>query len=303
MIPQTVGAKYDAGKVAKIHCIKNDKLEDLNIKNKCYLLMIVFEGSVSFKCKNKIFEAEGPCFVCFDETENPKLIKQKGLKCNSIYFNPEFLNINMSFERIRREDYEHLALMHDMFLLKPFTDSEKFVYLLFEEYISNLSLWFDNLEEELKIQRDWYWSCRSRSYFMEIILLLERVYGIIETKEPKQIKKIKNKHLKSALIYIESHYNKSITLEDITTSASMNHTSLTKIFKEELNTTPMDYFWKHRISVAKKHLEFTNLPVKDISIRCGFKTVQHFTRKFEQYMGVTPVVFRKNSVKERKSAF
>ncbi len=113
----------------------------------------------------------GPCFVCFDEREQPKLVKKRGLKCDAIYFHPMFLNINMTFQLVHSGSYEQVATSHDLFLLKPFTDEKRFVFPLFEEYTDNLNRLFLRLENELKEQNDWYWSCRSRSYFMEIILM------------------------------------------------------------------------------------------------------------------------------------
>ena len=210
----------------------------------------------------------------------------------------------MTFQLVHSGSYEQVATSHDLFLLRPFTDDKRFVFPLFEEYTDNLNRLFLRLENELKDQRDWYWSCRSRSYFMEMILILERAYGIIGQDElGTSINKIKNPHLKNAVIYIESHYHENITLENITKSASMNHSTLTQLFKDELSITPIEYLWQYRINVAKKHLEFTSLPVKDISMRCGFKTVQHFSRKFEKYTNNTPTAFRDKAVSERKSAF
>ena len=139
---------------------------------------------------------------------------------------------------------------------------------------------------------------------MEIILMLERAYGLIGQDDSGiTINKIKNPHLKNAVIFIESHYPESITLESITKAASMNHSTLTQLFKEELYMTPVEYLWQYRITVAKKHLEFTNLPIKDISIRCGFKTIQHFSRKFEAFTNNSPTAFRNMAVAERKAAF
>ncbi len=304
MIPQTVGRDYDVGRIAQVQCVKNDSLKDLDIKEHCFLLMIIHEGNAYFQVGDLTFEAVGPCFVCFDEREQPKLIRKRGLKCDSIYFHPKFLNVNMSFERVHSGNYQQIALNHDMFLLKPFTDIERYVYPIFDDYLDNISRLFSRLESELKSQADWYWSCRSRSFFMEIILMLERAYGIIgQSDAGNVVNRIKNKHLRNAVIYIESHYHENMTLEIIAKSASMNHSTLTQLFKEELGTTPMEYLWKHRITVAKKHLEFTNLPIKDISARCGFKTIQHFSRKFESYTESTPTSFREIAVAKRKAAF
>lgn len=304
MIPQTIGHKYDVGKIASIQCVKNDTLKDLEIKTHCFLMLIIREGTAYFQVGDMAFEAVGPCFVCFDEREQPKLIRKRGLKCDAIYFHPKFLNANMTFQLVHSGSYEQVATSHDLFLLKPFTDDKRFVFPLFEEYIDNLNRLFNNLEEELKEQHDWYWSCRSRSYFMEIILMLERAYGIIKQEDSeKSINKIKNPHLKNAVIFIESHYWENITLENITKAASLNHSTLTQLFKDEFGMTPIKYLWQYRISVAKKHLEFTSLPVKDISIRCGFKTSQHFSRKFEKFTNCSPTAFRDMAVARRKAAF
>lgn len=304
MIPQTVGREFDVGKIASVQCVKNDNLGDLDIKGHCFLMLIIYEGSAYFQVEDFVFEAIGPCFVCFDEREQPKLVRKSDLKCDSIYFHPIFLNINMTFERVHSDNYEQVATSHDMFLLRPFTDKNRFVFPLFEEYTDNLNRLFLKLENELHYQHDWYWSCRSRSYFLEMILLLERAYGIIgQDNSEAPTNKIKNSHLRNAVIYIESHYHENLTLQSIAKASAMNHSTLTQLFKSELYVTPIEYLWQYRITVAKKHLEFTSLPIKDISMRCGFKTNQHFSRKFEEYTGTTPTSFRNAAVEKRKAAF
>ena len=302
MKPETIGRQYNVGKIAAVQCVKNDTFKDSNIKDNCFWLIIIYDGKAQFQVGDITFEAEGPCFVCFDETQQPKLLKKRGLKCDSIYFHPTFLHMNMTFDMVRSLDYKEVAMSHDLFLLKPFTDERRYVYPLFWEYVEKLTELFNRLNDELREQYDWYWSCRSRSYFMEIILLLERTYGTICQSDSKgKSDKIRDPHLRSAVIFIEGNYHKNVTLEDITNAASLNHSTLTQLFKEELGVTPVEYLWQYRITVSKKHLEFTNLSVKEISLRCGFKTVQHFSRKFEEIVNSTPTAFRERAVAERKS--
>ena len=244
MIPKTVGREYNTEKIVSIQCIKNDTLKDIEIKDCCFLLLFIHEGSAYFQVGDIVFEATGPCFVCFDEREQPKIVLKNKLKCDAIYFQPQFLNVNMTFERIHSGDYEQLALCHDMFLLKPFTDDDS-------DVLAN---------------------------------------------------KIRNPYLKNAVIYIESHYHEKITLESITKAVAINHSTLTRVFKSELGMTPIEYLWQYRITVAKKCLAFTNLPIKEIAMRCGFKTVQHFSRKFEMCTKHTPAVYRELAIAERKKA-
>ena len=304
MIPQTIGREYDVGRIAQIQCVKNDTLKDLDIKGQCFLLLIMREGNASFEVGGRMIYAAAPCFVCFDESKNPRLIRKRGLKCDAIYFHPAFLNVNMTFARVRSNDYSHLAMNHDMFLLRPFIDGEKYVFHIFAGYSDNILRLFQRLDSELLEQRDWYWSCRSRSYFMEIILMLEKAYGFFGKDETESaVNKAFDPHLKSAVIYIETNYQEDITLESISQAASINHNTMTRLFKAELGTTPVKYLWDYRIAMSKKLLAFTNLPLKEVSAQCGFKTVQHFIRKFQALVGVNPSEFREAAVAERKAAF
>lgn len=301
MKPQTFGRSYDAGKIVSVQCIKGDTLKDLDIKDSCFLLVIIYEGMACFRVREASFDAIGPCLVCFDETVSPVLVRKRGLKCDSVYFNPSFLNVNMTFSRIHNDNYEHIADAHDLFLLKPFTDKDRYVLPIFDEYMDNIKRLFLQMHNELNIQTDWYWSCRSRSYFMEMMLLLERTHGFVEQNNMLDVvDRVQNPHLKKALLFIESNYSESITLENIVKSASLNHSSLTRLFKNELNMTPIEYLWDHRLLVAKRLLEFTNLYVKEIAKRCGFKTTQHFSRKFEEKFKINPSTFRIDAVEKRK---
>ena len=302
----TVGRKYNEGKIAKIECVRNDRLRNIDIKDKCFLLIILTAGKLEFKVENERLYAATPAFICFDETADPVLISKQKAQYTCIYFHPEFLNVNMSFEMLRKKDYGDIASTHDLFLLKPFTD-KAYVVPIAEAQLEKITQAARDMQEELKNQRDWYWSCRGRSYFMEIIIALERMYGLIgygvTYQKSDNTPIVKNAKLRDAVLYIESRFDESITLPDIAKAAGMNHTTLTALMKEELGLTAIEYLMKYRITVAEKQLEFTSVPIKDIANMTGFKTVQHFSRVFKNHIGVTPAEFRKNAVQKRKDDF
>ena len=302
----TVGRKYNEGKVAKIECVRNDRLQNTHIKNNCFLLIILTAGKLEFKVENEQFYAAAPAFICFDETADPVLISKQKAQYTCIYFHPEFLNVNMSFEMLRKKEYVDIASTHDLFLLKPFTN-KAYVVPIAEAQLEKITQAARDMQEELKNQRDWYWSCRGRSYFMEIIIALERMYGLIgygvTHQKSDNTPIIKNAKLRDAVLYIESRFDESITQPDIAKAAGMNHTTLTALMKEELGLTAIEYLMKYRITVAKKQLEFTSVPIKDIANMTGFKTVQHFSRVFKSQTGATPAEFRKNAVQKRKDDF
>ena len=299
----TVGRKYNEGKVAKIECVRNDRLQNIDIKDKCFLLIILTVGKLEFKVENEQFCAAAPAFICFDETADPVLISKQKAQYTCIYFHPEFLNVNMSFEMLRKKEYGDIASTHDLFLLKPFTD-KAYVVSIAEAQLEKITQAARDMQEELQNQRDWYWSCRGRSYFMEIIIALERMYGLIgygvTHQKSDNTPIIKNAKLRDAVFYIEGHYGDNIILSDISANAGINHTTLTALMKEELGCTAIEYLMKYRITVAKKQLAFTDVPIKDVANMVGFKTVQHFGRIFKKITDTTPAEFRKTAVQKRK---
>ncbi len=174
-----------------------------------------------------------------------------------------------------------------------------------ELYVEKLVSGFEQMKKELTEQRDWYWSCRGRSYFMEIIIALERLYGMLDGKmsinQGQLPLKPPNEKLKKAILFIESHYADNISLPDIVKSSESNHTSLTLSFKQELGLTSIEYLWDYRHNIAKKQLAFTNIPIKEIALRGSFKTLQHFSRSFKERTGYTPAQYRRVTLQKRKN--
>lgn len=100
-----------------------------------------------------------------------------------------------------------------------------------------------------------------------------RVYSACENLEKEAgTSSVKNEMLQSAVAYIEGNYGETVTL------------------------------MKYRIKAAKKHLAFTDLPLKEIAGRCGFKTVPHFSRTFKAVTGETPAAFRTMALEKRKKS-
>ena len=86
----TVGRKYNEGKIAKIECVRNDRLRNIDIKDKCFLLIILNAGKLEFKVENDRFYAAAPAFICFDETADPMLIQSKKRSMTVFTFIPNF---------------------------------------------------------------------------------------------------------------------------------------------------------------------------------------------------------------------
>ncbi len=302
MQPVTTSATFPKSILAI--CRPDDPLDDLDIENNCFWLGLLYKGSATFDVGGKTIKAKAPCFICFDETQSPRLVQKKNVRCDSVYFNPTYININMTFENIHSANYREMAACYDLFMCSPFTDREQYVIPFYEESFNSVKRMYAGMVQEFTCQTDWYWSCRSRSYFMQILMLVDRSYGYaFFDAELHGMAPLQNNHLRNAVVFVESHYMEPITLADIVEAAGINHTTLTRVIKAELGVSPMEYVWRQRLRVAQKLLEFTDLAVKDVAERCGFKTINHFCRKFEQCTGMTPTSFRARQLQKRREGF
>ena len=59
----TVGKKYNQGKIAKVECIKNAQLDDLDIKGKYFLLIVLNYGKLEFSVGDKKIKAAEATFI------------------------------------------------------------------------------------------------------------------------------------------------------------------------------------------------------------------------------------------------
>lgn len=86
-----------------------------------------------------------------------------------------------------------------------------------------------------------------------------------------------------------SEYNATLYADMLGISVSrFNH-----LFKECIGVSPYAYFVRLRIINACNLLEDTNLKIKEIADRCGYKDPLYFTQAFKKETGKTPSDYRK----------
>ena len=72
----------------------------------------------------------------------------------------------------------------------------------------------------------------------------------------------------------------------------------TKMFKDSIGKTPVDYINGIRINHAMQLLIDSDKSVSEISDEIGFCNANYFNKIFKQYVGNTPLAYRKNNKKQ-----
>lgn len=93
--------------------------------------------------------------------------------------------------------------------------------------------------------------------------------------------------------YIAGHLADPLTVTDLAESLHIGDRQLTRIFKNELGTTPAAYVESARLEAARNRLETGDDTMSRIAANCGFGTVDTMNRAFRRALGVTPGEYRK----------
>lgn len=101
-----------------------------------------------------------------------------------------------------------------------------------------------------------------------------------------------NTVISKAKAYIQKHYKKDISLDDVSREADISPYYFSKLFKEETGENFIEYLTNIRIEKAKKLLMNKELSIKEICIQVGYGDPNYFSRIFKKSCGVTPTEFR-----------
>jgi AraC-like DNA-binding protein len=104
---------------------------------------------------------------------------------------------------------------------------------------------------------------------------------------------IRFKELAPAILYMESNYRQPVSMEAMAGISKISATQFNKRFRHLLRMTPSSYLLTLRIQEAKNLLVISNLPMTEIAISTGFYDQSHFSKKFSQVTGLTPLSYRK----------
>lgn len=91
-----------------------------------------------------------------------------------------------------------------------------------------------------------------------------------------------------AKAYIDEHYNEELSLPDVSKQVSVSPQYFSKIFKEELGMSFVEYVRMKRMDVAKDLLRQKQFSIKEICYQIGYNDPNYFSRLFKKLVGVSP---------------
>jgi len=101
--------------------------------------------------------------------------------------------------------------------------------------------------------------------------------------------------LRPVIEYISVHCGEKIYIESLSDMITVSPDYFTKMFKDSIGKTPIDYINAARVNTALKLLMTTDTPINEVSDLAGFSGPNYFHKIFKQYMNVSPLAYRKGN--------
>jgi transcriptional regulator GlxA family with amidase domain len=92
--------------------------------------------------------------------------------------------------------------------------------------------------------------------------------------------------------YVLEHLQEPLPVERLARALGMSARTLTRFCRERWQEAPAALVRQVRIDEARRLLEETSLPLKDIAVRTGLGNASTLWRAFAQHLGVTPAQYR-----------
>ena len=93
--------------------------------------------------------------------------------------------------------------------------------------------------------------------------------------------------------YVNVWFEMDLNAEDMAKRANMSYAHFCRSFRKATGRNFRDYLNFVRINNAETLILHTNLPITEISLKCGYQTVSHFTVMYKRLKGVSPTEHRK----------
>lgn len=103
---------------------------------------------------------------------------------------------------------------------------------------------------------------------------------------------ISDNRIKDIQNYIRKNIHSTLLVEELADKCHLSKDHFIRLFRQEMQMTPVKYINQKKIEQAQLMLLTSNLLIKDISFNLSFNDVSYFNRIFKAYTGITPYDYR-----------
>ena len=126
----------------------------------------------------------------------------------------------------------------------------------------------------------------------DLVLFLKRPGGQAQFSRSLVAQSSTRKSLQELLVWIVENLDQDLTVENLASRAAMSRRNFTRVFADQLGTSPAQYVEQLRIEAARRLLAETQQGVEEIAAACGFSSAELMRRAFLRSIGAAPSQYR-----------
>ena len=94
---------------------------------------------------------------------------------------------------------------------------------------------------------------------------------------------------------MEAHIEDPLSIVDLAARANISQRSLTRLFKEYFQVTPVQYYRRLRLQHGRRLMQQTDMPATQVALASGFRSPEHFFRSYRKEFACSPTEDRRKS--------
>lgn len=161
-------------------------------------------------------------------------------------------------------------------------------------WLSLLSYLVQSVQAQASGSLPWFGGKLEECFILHLLQNVPHNYSDALNQEASGHLTLSRTH-RRARAYIEAHWQDPLTLADIAAAACCSPRSLTRVFQQAENITPMQYLQELRLQRVRIELS-TNGEAREtvaaIAMRCGFSHLGEFNRQYRRRFGEPPSAAR-----------
>lgn len=129
----------------------------------------------------------------------------------------------------------------------------------------------------------------------QMYLLINELIQNSENHMDSEMKDVNNLYIKEAITFISNNYHHTLSVSEIADHCNISRTHLSRLFTEELSTSPSQYLITFRLNKASELLKNNALSIKTIAEEVGYSNQFNFSTAFKNKFGISPTQWRNNN--------
>ena len=178
----------------------------------------------------------------------------------------------------------------EMQALRPIIDNKDLPYLRFRDIDEMTDQMYSLMHSLLSIRHCPFEITKQFFQIWDLIIKRSEIIGILG---PEEVSDSRMQTFKNMMHFISNNFQRTLTLEEISSSANISKSLCNLLFKQYVGESPISYLMHFRARKMAEYLRSSNLSMSEICSLSGFSGVSYMSETFKKFFGVSPREYRK----------